>query len=58
MVDGIERKDRKVQKGRSRLPAIATPAKKDGKRNYLFTNFHYYPQPHFPNYSAVMENYI
>ncbi|PUU78257.1 hypothetical protein B9Z19DRAFT_1108389 [Tuber borchii] len=36
VVDGIELRDRKVQRGWSRPPAISTPAKRDGKRDCLF----------------------
>jgi len=36
VVDGIELRDRKVQRGWGRPPTIATPAKRDGKRDCLF----------------------
>ena len=48
VVDGIELRDRKVQRGWSRPPAIATPAKRDGKRDCLFRISTTTPTPTVP----------
>ena len=50
VADGIELTDRKVQRGWSRLPAIATPAKRDGKRKCLLRNLHHHPHHHRPSF--------
>jgi len=39
VVNGIKLRDRKVQRGWSSPPAIATPARRDGKRDCLFRIF-------------------